>query len=464
MENNLDNNIFYYDYIIIGSGLSGLTASNQLLDYKRNHIILTSPFSAKNLRKDKNNKFSNSVKSAVSPKLNILKLQKEIKYWLSSYKLNRENFNLVQVLSNSIGGLSNYWGANLGHNYNDIIESNIKNIIEVNKADQIKDTNNIKMHSDLSEALLNLNKRKKKCILVHSPFLGIKLVNDSESLCKKCNAYYCNCDGKILQEYKFNKKLIKEIEIQKIRTKNNIFTLSGIDKYHNEKEISCKYLIFACGPFASAILFNKIKKIPENLTLNHNGLFSFPFISPFKIKNKPLALSNINISIHSKRVNNGKDPEAYTNIFPLKPQLVLRYPFLKYISQSILDRLYYCVVYTDSSFVESKFNIKNKKVIGKYKNKFFLFSFYTYLRLILFLFINGYCLPLFIPIFSKPGSDIHYGSTLANIKLNEEWDKRIFFSDSSRIKKISSINSTIKNLIFAKKNLISWLNKHSLET
>ena len=118
-------------------------------------------------------------------------------------------------------------------------------------------------------------------------------------------------------------------------------------------------------------------------------------------------------------------------------------------------------MYTDSSFVKSKFNIKNKKIRGKYKISFFYFSILVYLRLIPFLLIKGLSIPIFFPIFSKPGSDIHYGSTLANINLSENLDKRIFFADSSKVEKISAINSTIKNLVFARKGLKNWIKEHN---
>ena len=146
--------------------------------------------------------------------------------------------------------------------------------------------------------------------------------------------------------------------------------------------------------------------------------------------------------------------------FPLKPQLLIKFPFLKFLNKKILDRLYYCVVYTDSSYVASKLHIRQKKIIGKYK-KFFLFSIFVYLRLNLFLLIKGFSFPLFLPIYSKPGTDIHYGSTLSNIDLGDDLNKRIYFSDSSRVEEISAVNSTIKNLVAARKGLIEWLKFHN---
>ena len=318
------------------------------------------------------------------------------------------------------------------------------------------------MQSYLADKLLLSDVSTSNSINVFSPFLGIKIKNEYESLCQKCKAYYCNCDGKLLQQYNFDKDLIEELEIIDIKkTKNNLFLLTGTDIKNMTKLIKCKYIIFASGPIASSILLNKVLKLPENLNLNHNGLFSFPFISLFPQKRKSLALSNLNITINcfrnKKKIN---DPEAYANIFPLKPQLLIRFPFLKILSQRILNRLYYCVIYTDSSFVKSKFNIKNKQIKGKYKTIFFLYAILVYLRLIPFLLIKGFSIPLLFPIFSKPGTDIHYGSTLANLNLDKNLEKKIFFSDSSRIKRISAINSTVKNLAFARKGLKSWIKDH----
>ena len=79
----------------------------------------------------------------------------------------------------------------------------------------------------------------------------------------------------------------------------------------------------------------------------------------------------------------------------------------------------------------------------------------------LFLLIKGLSFPLFLPIYSKPGTDIHYGSTLSNIELGNDLNKRIYFSDSSRVEEISAVNSTIKNLVAARKGLIQWLKLHN---
>ena len=62
-----------------------------------------------------------------------------------------------------------------------------------------------------------------------------------------------------------------------------------------------------------------MQPIKENLHLNHNGVFTFPFISYYKIKKYPLALSNLNLEIYTKSKKiNSRFPGAYTNIFPLK--------------------------------------------------------------------------------------------------------------------------------------------------
>ena len=73
-------------------------------------------------------------------------------------------------MSNSTGGLTQYWGANLGHNYNEIIESNIEQIMEVNKACDIKDLRGIKMQSHLADKLLLSKTGHSKLINVFSPF------------------------------------------------------------------------------------------------------------------------------------------------------------------------------------------------------------------------------------------------------------------------------------------------------
>tara|TARA_B100001989_G_scaffold67234_1_gene45529 strand:+ start:1007 stop:2395 length:1389 start_codon:yes stop_codon:yes gene_type:complete len=460
-KEKIKDNLLYKEYIVIGSGLSGLSASKELSKNKKEHLIVTSNYEPSKV--SKSDTFRNSIfkRKSVSPKIHIKRFQREMENWQNVYNIKHSSFNLIQILSNSVGGLSRYWGANLGHDYSEVIESNIENLIEVNRANLIRDDNKISMQSDLSEKILFSKSNEKSFINFHSPFLGIAIKNESQSICKKCGAYYCNCDGKLLQPYKFNNEKIIEFEVKKIKQDGNIFFLTGINHENRRETISCKYLIFACGPIISPLLVNMIKKIPNELNLNHNGLFSFPFLSFYKIKNKPLALSNLNLSIYSsKTAKYQKDPEAYANIFPLKPQLLIKYPFLNGISDKILNRLYYCVVYTDSTFVNSKLNIKESKVKGEYKKKFYFFSIFIYLRIILFLLRKAFCLPILFPIYSSPGTDIHYGSTLSNVDFGKNLNNKIFFYDSSTIKKISSINPTVRNLTLSKRKFRDWITNH----
>ena len=56
----------------------------------------------------------------------------------------------------------------------------------------------------------------------------------------------------------------------------------------------------------------------------------FHLLATTKIKKYPLALSNLNLEIYAKSKKiNSRFLDAYTNIFPLKPQLIIKYPLLK---------------------------------------------------------------------------------------------------------------------------------------
>ena len=328
----------------------------------------------------------------------------------------------------------------------------------MNRANKIKAEDGSLMQSYIADKLLSNKNKKDDLIKVYSPLLGIKLKTDQKSLCKRCYAYYCNCDGKLLQNYKNKNLRIKKFHVNKIKFKDNIFILYVEDKEKNFKKLYCKYLIFACGPIVSAILLNTIQPIKEKLQLNHNGVFTFPFISYYKIKKYPLALSNLNLEIYAKSKKiNSRFPDAYTNIFPLKPQLIIKYPLLKIIPNFILNRIYIAVTFMDSSYVESKFCLKEKKIYGKYQKKFYIKSYIFFIRLIVFLFRNSFSIPITLPIFSKPGSDIHYASTLKNITFKKNISESIFFADSSQIDSVIAMNSTVYNLSLLKTKLRNWL-------
>ena len=447
----------FFEYIIIGSGLSGLSASQELLKNNKDHIVLTSPNIKKNKFKQKI-KENSSFHSPLTPKLNIKNFRKEFNNWNKKYKFKYENFNLIQSLGTKIGGLSQYWGGNLGHDEENVFKSDILRIVKVTRANEIKSDNGYLMQSDLADVLLSRNSEKSNFIKVHSPLLAIKLQSDKKAFCKKCKAYYCNCDGKILQNYQTHNTQFREYHVVKIQFDQEYFSIYGEDKSNKNKKFYCKYLILACGPIVSAILLNTLQPINQNLNLNHNGLFTFPFFSYYKIKKQPLALSNINLEIYSKQKPfNSKFPIAYTNIFPLKPQLIVKYPFMKIIPNFILNRMYVAITFMDSSFVNSKFCLKDKKIYGKYTNNFYLKSYFIFFRLILFLFKNTFSTPITFPIFSKPGSDIHYASTLKNVHIKDDISERLFIADSSQVDNVIAINSTIYNLIYTKNKLRKWI-------
>jgi hypothetical protein len=111
----------------------------------------------------------------------------------------------------------------------------------------------------------------------------------------------------------------------------------------------------------------------------------------------------------------------------------------------------------DSSFVNSKFCLKDKKIYGKYTNNFYLKSYFIFFRLVLFLFKNTFSAPITLPIFSKPGSDIHYASTLKDVSIEDDISEKLFIADSSQVDNVIAINSTIYNLIHTKNKLRKWI-------
>ena len=159
------------------------------------------------------------------------------------------------------------------------------------------------MQSDLADKILSKKIPKNSIFDVHSPYLAINLSKDKLSYCRNCNAYYCNCEGKSLQDYKVNKEIIKSFEVHDIYRENSAFILSGLGEDNKRIEIKCTYLIFACGPIASPTLLKNLCKLPKKINLNHNGLFSFPFFSLYKIKLKQLALTNLYNSIFKSSKN-----------------------------------------------------------------------------------------------------------------------------------------------------------------
>ena len=52
LSKGVNNNHYYKEYIIIGSGISGLIASKELVNFKKDHIILTSFFSSESSKKE----------------------------------------------------------------------------------------------------------------------------------------------------------------------------------------------------------------------------------------------------------------------------------------------------------------------------------------------------------------------------------------------------------------------------
>lgn len=473
MKNNTNNSrdIIWSEYIIIGSGISGLSASNQLNKRGIDHIILSSPKQLSNKKESK--KFKNKKRFLLNkflyifklnkdstPKLNIRSLRYEINSWIAKYGIKLQNFNLIQVLGTKKGGLTNYWGANLGHDINIIKKSEIRTFFDVNKASKLINKNGEKIHSKLSENLLNLSTANsdETNIKVFSPFLALSKKDIDLAICERCQAYYCNCSGSSLQKKIINKTNIYDIHVEKIHKLEDYFLICGLDNKNLEINFKCKFIIFGSGPLASAYLLNTFFPIKNKLEILHNPIFSFPFFSLYPLSNNPLGLSNLNISIFpKKRFLLDKFPNSYANIFPLKPQLLVRFPFFRFIPNIILNRLYIAVIFSDSKFVASIFNLQNKTITGKYKSSYFKHACKTFLNLSFYLLKFGKALPLLPPLISKPGNDIHYGGTLSKIKFPEELKRKLFFVDPSKAKRITSVNPTVINLSRNIKKLNIWL-------
>jgi hypothetical protein len=417
----------YFDYIVVGTGLSSYPAVYELLKKKKNFAVLDIGFDinkeTSSFYYDKTWKQISKNKNEIIKKLNYLQsLGKTSKLSYGSdhsYSSLEKNFSKFE--SKSLGGFSNNWGSVL-YIYN---KKEIKNwpLIPNEIYKNINEIANIfNLDQDNLKQLLNYNDiidKQKKFNFFKNSVLAVTGCK-SRSLCM----YGCP-ERAILNSKDLFLKLINnnkinyynKIKVEKIYQKKDL--VLSCYSIKNKKKIffSCKKVFLATGALStSKILLNSFAGLNE-LELRDSSMFFFPIINIFKRENK--IGKQLCSSIFKYQSGNHN---FYIQIYNDINFFLFRFPkFIRFIFNDIL-KVSLAIGYLsskDSSFLKI-IKIKNYfsfKIIKK-KN-FFKRIYYTFI----FLFKNisqGLLVIPFLQFKFKDFSSYHFGSSVPMIKKRDK--------------------------------------------
>ena len=238
-----------HDIIIIGSGPSGATLAESLIEEEKKVLVIDQGYNLNTEIK------KNSLdKDSYHPKI----IQKKFKYvnynFKKKNKIVENNFSVLGSLA--IGGLSNVWGGGYWEKNENKINLNI---------DQFLDKNFKIINYDIESSKIltkYLNRKMNENYFKQADLLSLKNENEVYNSKKTIE--------KLISNKNFN--YLKNIFIDKIEKKENFYTC--VDE--NGIRYNCKKLILACGTIGSTRLIIELSNLyNENVKLYHNLNFGF---------------------------------------------------------------------------------------------------------------------------------------------------------------------------------------------
>ncbi len=422
--------------------------------------------------------------------------------FLSSPKLNRADFIYSKNISDKVFpkeckdftgieivdsiGLARYWGANLAkYALNESINklnlcNEDRNFLEnliptLNVNEFYQELNNNKYVQNLKKSSFSSNKNYNQTSLeIFDATLAIwknKCNLDSLPDERKNEAIfgsnflmpnsYQSINGRvvdIMNIFDKNKSLVIKVKFK------NTFILKSYD-----------YIFVACGAIGSYRLISNICKDTSSLGISHKikhhpMISRLAFVPNLECPKKYISMSNFDIAMTVNKCN------IYLNFYPLKGlfnsytrnSLKSKYIFkiIKkiYILLNIksdsplsiswwIDRLYISSLYFDSDLSSSYITSSKDNLItinGGFRADFQKLILRNTMPMIKSKLKNKkiFLIP-FISKIHKPGSDLHYSSTLinytnkeSNLSINKKTDSRIFTIDSSSSEYLPTANPT----------------------
>ena len=448
----MPNSINKFDCAIIGSGISGISAAQVCSELNIDHVLISPMTPGESETLDLINSEKNLDTRKLTPKLSIKSFKKSLAAWIKRYPIRSSNFHLIQVLESH--GLYKYWGCNLGH------ADAYENLDELHKILPVMKTSEAQSLTKCDgKGITHVGTDLKSIqsgfhIIGHDPLMAIDK-QQALTRCPRSRSFGCNCDGTNTTLIKHDSTMVDGCVTSIFKNDSGEFQIRITSADDLQTTLKCSRIIFAAGPIASTNLASQLLQIPKLVPIIHNGLYSFPFFSLIASPETHFGLSNLNLSIIN---STSLELESYANIFPLRNQLRAKFPWIKWlIPDSILRRLYYCIVFTDSKYTESVFDRSNNVIIGRYKKIFKKHAWNTFTVISKSLLLRLQAVPVMLPNILKPGSDIHYAGCLSSTVIPKNLRNKIFFADSSRITVQPAMNPTALNLIKMKRDLKRWL-------
>lgn len=421
--------------LIVGSGMSGITVADTLINKKLKIYLVDTA----NISENKEFNYTN-INTKNSPKLSSSLYLEKNKLFLENYNF-KKNTNFFTTSTLISGGGANFWGGALEipskkyqNNLNKRFKINLSQ--SFNYLIKILCPNQKITKGEIYNKILFSGKKFK----IKKFYQALSKNNFVDKWYEK-NRYKSFSLDSIFKKFLKRKNFfyIPNTVVKKINLKHSVAKVITNNKKLNN--IAFDKIIISCGSIASPILLKKSfpDKFPNEYRLNHTPMvkiayFNFSFISKLKtilfntLTNLPQAF--LDIKIKRKR---------YLGSFVLAnqyPNFLFGFGTYNIFFSWIKKFLIVGNLFANQNYSKSYLKISNslfKNEIKVKKNKVFIDKFSKkVINKILFSF--GY-LPIPIINFSKTylGTDSHYTSTLYNFKkYNYSFSKnKIYVLDGS---------------------------------
>lgn len=471
-----------YDFVIIGTGISGVFCADYLLNkYKDLNLAVVDKgnyLQDKNLENIDQNYKKNFLNHNVvtennnhSPKFNTTSV---------SESLIHENYfsNFFRFETIKIGGFGNFWGSVLfPFNKKECVNAGIrtsnfkKEYFQILNFFDITGSSNSEIYpketSNISFGIFDDEPFNDQITKLNKNFVfGPTLLALDRNKCKLSGACLYGCPNKAIfspinkltnLRKRFSRlDLFTSFHVNEIVEKNNLYIIRDF----RNKKIRAKKVLICCGSINSHKLLSKIcNKNILNSKLHHNPYVTFPVFSiSKKYSYKKLPLPKYHFMFKKKFIGTIYNIEKLPKNFLAQNSPIKNTFFLRLLFSKLLSHMYVIVLFFDSSYSDSRIDTFNGKtfVRGNYKKHFYIKSLLNFFALLPKLFKKG-MIPL-SPFLTKGyiGSDLHYYGSLSSTKIvniktgNVKKFKDVYICDGSLLKNIPAkhpvFNSLLKTL------------------
>ena len=338
---------------IIGAGPTGLAAAQAALD-SGCEVDLIDPLNSP-IQENSSRSKNRPSTAALAKKT---KFNSKAMYDYSD-RLVQYSDSLHLPISNTIGGLSSVWGANVWFpNPSEIgievaqessyikAQSEISNNLKIMGSQKVADFFGVSIAGSVPQSFRTLKIEENSTFIEASSYLGSSLLAVDPDACIKCGLCLSGCpENAIFNAENGWRELIASKKVNHIAGLALTIELDHSIIIQNDtvrNKISKNYdrIYIACGAIASASLLQRSSLLPAEVYLNDTQVFYIPILSSKKLKQKQDVFTLARLFFRSAQLENGIHLSIYESSSDLKQRAKAKNPiFASMIPNFVWKRL-----------------------------------------------------------------------------------------------------------------------------